>query len=97
MTFEAFINSLGDQTPPAPLSKALKALWYDGKSDWTKAHDVAQEEHTKEGSWVHAYLHRKEGDLGNASYWYNRAGKKIASGSLDQEWEEMAKALLGVR
>lgn len=93
MTFEAFKNSLTDHTPPQ-LNNALLALWYDGKMDWNKAHNVAQNEHTREGSWVHAYLHRKEGDLSNASYWYNRAGKKMPSYSLEQEWEEMVNTLL---
>jgi len=94
MTFEEFKKSLTDSTPPQSLNNALLALWYDGKMNWTKAHHVAQEEHSREGSWVHAYLHRKEGDEGNASYWYHRAGKKMPSSSLEQEWEDMVKALL---
>jgi len=94
MTFEAFKNSLTDSIPPQSLTNALLALWYEGKGDWGKAHNLAQDEHMREGSWVHAYLHRKEGDNGNASYWYNRAGRKMPSCSLEQEWEEMVKALL---
>lgn len=94
MTFDAFKNSLNDSIPPQSLNNPLRALWYDGKMDWEMAHSVAQDEHTHDGSWVHAYLHRKEGDLGNASYWYSRAGKKMPSVSLEEEWEEMVKALL---
>jgi len=94
MTFEDFKNSLNDSLPPQSVGKVLQALWYDGKMDWEQAHNLAQEEHTREGSWVHAYLHRKEGDAGNASYWYSRAGKKMPSCSLKQEWEEIVNALL---
>lgn len=94
MTFDAFKNSLTGSTPPALTNKALLALWYDGKKDWETAHEFAQDEHTNDGSWVHAYLHRKEGDLGNASYWYHRAGKKMPSVSLDEEWKQIVSALL---
>lgn len=72
----------------------LQALWFDGKEDWESAHNMAQNVNTSEGSWVHAYLHRKEGDLGNASYWYSRAGKPMAKNSLAEEWEEIVRALL---
>ena len=79
---------------PPGLSNGLTALWYDGKGDWNKAHDVAQEIHTAEGSWIHAYLHRKEGDAGNASYWYHRASQPVCKASLAEEWENIVKALL---
>jgi hypothetical protein len=72
----------------------IRALWHDATGDWDMAHTVAQDVGTAEGSWVHAYLHRKEGDLANAGYWYRRAGKPIATGSLEDEWREIAAALL---
>ena len=77
MTFDEFKSSLQYGAPPADLTDAVKALWYDGKGDWNRSHDIAQEIYTADGSWVHAYLHRKEGDLGNASYWYSRAGRPV--------------------
>lgn len=95
MTFSEFKQSLTQSTPPASLSSALEALWYDGKGDWESAHNVAQEINTKDGAWIHAYLHRKEGDLGNASYWYHRASQPLSKKSLPDEWEEITKAMLG--
>jgi hypothetical protein len=94
MNFENFKRSLQDKSAPGELSPALLSLWYDGKGDWHGSHDVAQEIHTSDGSWIHAYLHRKEGDPGNAAYWYRKAGKPVASGSLEKEWEELVKAFL---
>ena len=72
----------------------LKALWHDAKGDWQSAHHLAQDIPSKDGSWVHAYLHRKEGDLSNASYWYHKAGKPVSDKSLHDEWDEIAQALL---
>jgi hypothetical protein len=89
-----FKISLTSSTPPE-VSLLLKAMWYDAKGDWNMAHNIAQDIHSKDGSWVHAYLHRKEGDLYNAQYWYLRAGKKMPAYSLQQEWEEMITGLLG--
>lgn len=94
MTIAAFKTSLGNQLPPAGLTPALLAIWWDGKGSWDKSHDIAQEDHSRAGSWVHAYLHRKEGDQGNAAYWYSRAGKAVFRGSLEAEWEQIAEALL---
>jgi hypothetical protein len=94
LSFDDFKASLNNSTPPETLTPALQALWYDAKGDWEKAHNIAQDAHTTEGSWVHAYLHRKEGDDSNAGYWYSRAGKKIPSATLSIEWEEMVNALL---
>lgn len=71
-------------------------MWYDGKDNWEEAHNLAQDIHTTEGSWVHAYLHRKEGDLGNASYWYHRAGRTMPTLSLEKEWEEIVNAFLNM-
>ena len=75
----------------------IRALWHDALGDWDKAHAVAQDVETADGSWVHAYLHRKEGDLGNAGYWYRRAGQPIATGPLEDEWRRIAGALLAER
>jgi hypothetical protein len=94
MTLAEFRHSLDGDTPPAGLSPALVALWHDGRGDWNLAHGVAQDIDGPIGAWVHAYLHRKEGDLGNAGYWYARASKPAAKGSLDDEWKAIAAALL---
>jgi hypothetical protein len=94
MTLEEFRNSLKLDSPPEGLSLALAALWWDGKDDWTQAHECAQQHDGWAGAWVHAYLHRKEGDLSNAGYWYQRAGKPVARGSLAQEWAAIAEELL---
>jgi len=72
----------------------LKALWHDARKEWDTAHDLAQEVNSRDGSWIHAYLHRKEGDRSNAQYWYNRANQKMPAYSLEQEWEEIVLALL---
>jgi hypothetical protein len=90
-SFEAFAAAAA---PPAGLGPALLALWHDAHGDWDKAHALAQEDGGRDGAWVHAYLHRKEGDEGNAGYWYARAGKAPASGDLAVEWEAIARALL---
>jgi hypothetical protein len=94
MTFNEFKQSLSNDTPPHFDNVLLKALWHDGKGNWEASHNVAQEVETSEGSWVHAYLHRKEGDAGNASYWYHRAKRKMPTFSLDEEWEQIVKELL---
>ena len=98
MTFAEFQKSIErDAAPPAGATSAVQALWHDARGDWDRAHDCAQADAGRAGSWVHAYLHRKEGDLGNAGYWYTRAGCKVpaASVSLETEWKEIARALLG--
>ncbi|MCC6290333.1 MAG: hypothetical protein IT249_20850 [Chitinophagaceae bacterium] len=94
MEFENFINTLSNETPPVSVSVYVQALWYEGKGDWEKAHDIVQDIHDSTGSWIHAYLHRKEGDNGNARYWYSMAGKSFPSMPLQQEWEAMVKTLL---
>lgn len=94
MTFSAFKDTLNNERPPEGLSPVLEAMWWDGKGDWDRSHDIAQEVHSAEGSWVHAYLHRKEGDRGNAAYWYARAGKSMPGVGLDAEWEQMVMVLL---
>jgi hypothetical protein len=94
MDYATFKASLSHDQPPATLSNALKALWWDAKGDWAQAHACAQAQDDAAGAWVHAYLHRKEGDLSNASYWYRRAGRPIFTGALSDEWEMLARALL---
>jgi hypothetical protein len=90
----SFRKSTGKTEPPRGLSLALQALWWDAKGDWGKAHHCAQERDDDAGMWVHAYLHRKEGDLSNADYWYRRARKTPAKVSLAEEWESLAKSFL---
>ena len=94
MTFDQYRQSLTQAQPPAGLSTALQALWHAGRDNWDQAHDLAQDDPSAAGSWVHAYLHRVEGDTWNAGYWYRRAGKPAATGSLPAEWEAMVRALL---
>lgn len=93
MTVEEFRATLADSAPPAAIP-ALVALWHDAKGDWARAHEVAQDVDDESGAWVHAYLHRKEGDEGNAGYWYRRAGQPHAHDSLDAEWARIVSALL---
>jgi hypothetical protein len=93
MHLEEFRNSLVSDRPPAELSLSLAALWWDAKGDWKKAHESAQQDEGPAGAWVHAYLHRKEGDLSNAGYWYHRAGKPVPCMSLDKEWAEIMNSL----
>lgn len=94
MLYEEFIRSLEQKTPPPQLTPVLQALWHDGKEDWESSHTIAQDIHDKNGSWVHAYLHRKEGDLSNARYWYSMAGKKMPAVTLKEEWESLVRAFL---
>ena len=94
MKFEEFQNSLRDSSPPGNLSGHLQSLWYDAKGDWNRSHEVIQNMEDKTAAWVHAYLHRKEGDIGNADYWYRRAGKGRPTLSLEEEWEELVKSLV---
>ena len=93
MTFDEFQRSLGAAEPP-PVSAALQALWHDARGDWDRAHTVAQDVDDASGAWVHAYLHRKEGDQSNAAYWYRRARQPVATDSLNAEWERIVSALL---
>jgi hypothetical protein len=94
MTLDEFRATIGEPAPPEGLSHALQTLWWDAKGDWNRAHHCAQEDHERTGSSVHAYLHRKEGDMHNAAGWYNRAGRVPPTGSLDAEWESLALELL---
>jgi hypothetical protein len=94
MDLPAFRASLAASSPPPDLSPALRALWFDARGDWEGAHGAAQADEGGAGDWVHAYLHRKEGDAGNAAYWYRRARKPVCRSALDEEWAEIAGALL---
>ena len=94
MTLPEFRASLSLDRPPRELSAPLTALWHDGRGDWDAAHQVAQDIDDETGAWIHAYLHRKEGDAGNAAYWYRRARRPVATGTLDTEWEAIVSALL---
>jgi hypothetical protein len=97
MNIDTFKQTLAKAEPPE-LSHALCALWWDAKGDWDKAHACAQQDEVSPaGVWVHAYLHRKEGDLSNAGYWYGRAGRPVATASLEAEWATIAGSLLAER
>jgi hypothetical protein len=97
MDLAAFRASLTHSSPPLNLSPALRALWLEARGDWDGAHDSAQADEGGAWDWVHAYLHRKEGDSGNAAYWYRRARKPVCRTSLDDEWAAIASALLQAR
>ena len=94
MTLEEFHKSLDSEHPPENVTLSLAALWWDAKGDWTKAHESAQQDEGPAGAWVHAYLHRKEGDVSNAGYWYRQAGKPQANVALEKEWAEIVSSLL---
>ncbi len=97
MDLAAFRQSLASPAPPAGLGPALEALWHDARGDFDRAHALAQADESGRGDWVHAYLHRKEGDSGNAAYWYRRAGRPFCRDTLEAEWEAIAAALLAAR
>jgi hypothetical protein len=94
MTLAEFKQSLSKPRPPEALAPALTGLWWAGKDDWDKAHKIVMDEAGKDCAWVHAYLHRVEGDLENAGYWYRQAGKPAASSVLEAEYEAIAQTLL---
>ena len=94
MTYEDLLKLRDEGTIPDDLPQLLGALLLDAAGDWDNAHRMAQSVLTGEGSWVHAYLHRKEGDLTNASYWYHNAGRNMPGTTLEEEWEAIARALL---
>lgn len=90
-----FRASLTDSAPAHGVTPPLAALWWAAKGQWDQAHKIVQDENTADAAWVHAYLHRVEGDLGNAGYWYRQAGQRAAKDSLEAEWERIVSALLG--
>ena len=94
MDFNAFNTSLSHEAPPGDAGPALQAMWHAANDDWQKAHRLAQDQRDAAGAWVHAYLHRVEGDARNAGHWYRRAGKPHSTAPLDQEWREIVAALL---
>jgi hypothetical protein len=94
MTLEEFRATLALQAAPEGVSPALRAMWEDAKGNWSAAHAIAQEIEDETGSWIHAYLHRKEGDLGNAGYWYRRAKQPVADDTLEEEWARIVRMLL---
>jgi hypothetical protein len=94
MNIEEFRKTMSGDKPLSSWSPLLRALWHDGKDQWEDAHNIAQDIHSTDGSWIHAYLHRKEGDNGNAAYWYHRAGKKLPTCSLSEEWEQLVSHFL---
>ena len=93
MDLPSFKESLAKSEPPHGLSPALRALWWDARGDWDKAHECAQERDDQDGMRVHAYLHRKEGDLSNADYWYRRCRATPATVSLAEEWATLVQSL----
>ena len=94
MTLSEFHRTLSVDVPPPGLSQPLEALWRAARNEWDDAHALAQAAQGPDAAWVHAHLHRIEGDLANAAGWYRRAGKPVCDAALDGEWEEIARALL---
>lgn len=94
-TLETFENLLAAAAPPPEMAQALQGLWWDAKGDWTRAHGCAQAQDDAIGAAVHAYLHRKEGDLANAAGWYARAGRAMPQTPLAAEWRSLVMELLG--
>ena len=95
MNTEEFLRLIEQQSLcPQTLPKGLQAMWYDKKGDWSKAHEILGNASDADSAWVHAYLHRKEGDLKNAHYWYRRSGQPEFPGELSQEWEQITSVLL---
>lgn len=94
-TLDEFHRSVAsEERPPVNLTAALQSLWWDAKGDWDRAHEATQADADANVSWVHAYLHRKEGDLSNAGYWYSRAGQPVAGGGLDAERDAILRAIM---
>ncbi|WP_431121595.1 hypothetical protein [Flagellimonas flava] len=89
MDYQDFLQTLSGLNPPKDWSLPLRSLWYDAKGDWESSHNIAQDLHTAMGSWIHAYLHRKEGDEWNAGYWYRQAGKPFPDYSLEEELKDL--------
>jgi hypothetical protein len=96
MTLDDYIASLKDEAPLPGLPPTLQALWHEARGDWESAHEIVQGESSAEAAWVHAYLHRKEGDAANAAYWYRRSRHSVSTDSLEIEWRSIAADLLAV-
>ena len=97
MTFDEFLTSTNRDRPISELSETLTSLWWDKKGDWDRAHTIAQDIPTPQGSDVHAYLHREEGVLWNADYWYSRAGRVRPDIPLEEEWQQLVEEMLASR
>jgi hypothetical protein len=97
MTLAEFRRTLSKSKPPADLAPALAALWWAGKDDWDQAHKIVMDEGGKDCAWVHAYLHRVEGDPGNARYWYGQAQRPVPTKPLAAEWNAVVEAMLAAR
>jgi len=98
MNADELASSAGnDDAPPEGISIQAKALWYARAGEWDAAHDLCQDVPGVAGSWIHAWLHRQEGDVGNAGYWYSRAGRELPQKglSLEEEWMGIARELVG--
>jgi len=96
-TFAAFLQSLKEPDPPAGLAGPLLALWHAEKGEWDAAHRIVMDDDSREAAWVHSCPHRQEGDLGNARYWYGRAGQQVAEGPVEAERRAIAEELTGGR
>jgi hypothetical protein len=94
MDFASFESSLKGDAPPSGCSALLQALWHERRGNWTRAHEIAQDIASVDAAWVHAYLHRREGDLSNAAYWYRQARRPVEHGAMDDEWRAIVSALL---
>jgi len=94
MTLDEYLSSLAEPHPPAGLSQYLKALWLEKRGDWKQAHEIVQDIDDGTAAWLHAYIHRREGDQSNAAYWYSQANRPVSRSSLDDEWREIVEALL---
>ena len=96
MTIDEFKQKLSKEQPDVTWSRPLQAMWFDKKGFWDQAHELIQDDEAGEGAWVHAYLHRVEGDESNAAYWYNRAAEPICTTSLNAEWQALYDELSGI-
>ena len=94
MNYIKFKESIKQKEPPDNLNGVELALWYAVKGNWDMAHNIAQEIHSEAASWIHAYLHRQEGDIENAHYWYRRSEKEAYSGSLEIELDDIIKSII---
>ncbi|MEP6747203.1 MAG: hypothetical protein ABJB86_05740 [Bacteroidota bacterium] len=94
MEFDEFSKSIISAEPPEMLNPYALAMWYDARGDWEAAHSIVQDLQDKTAARIHAYLHRKEGDTGNAGYWYSRAARQMPTVTVEKEWEEIVKAVL---
>ena len=94
MDYAFFERSLAENAPPAGSEPLLQAMWFERQGNWKRAHEIAQDINSDDAAWVHAYLHRREGDLPNAGYWYRQAKRPVERGDMDEEWRAIVTALL---